>query len=275
MERNVTLYQITSGMAEMVFEKIENFNKGRREDTGYYAISVSTSYRSYYALWRIFSDFAKPPLFIRTLAVTFNDAAERAFQLLQNCNIALKVRDNTFFEPYYGQSDDIVSFGKYSGKRLAEVYYVDPHYVLWLAQKFDPHSPKDKRLAALAGDFAVVHYELTFRKHHLPGGSRFIGKEAEKLTDLSLVILNVRLQLDAYKPRGYYVDQSVFATDADGNRFSFLIKAAGESLSPDALSCYTKKINPNENLYIKSAKVLSHYESRGIKVTRIGYLKFK
>ena len=30
-----------------------------------------------------------------------------------------------------------------------------------------------------------------------------------------------------------------------------------------------------DTLYIKSAKVLSHYESKGVKCTRIGYLKFK
>lgn len=56
MDRDVTLYQITSVMAERVFQKIDNFNKGRREDAGFYAISVSTPYRSYYALWRIFPD---------------------------------------------------------------------------------------------------------------------------------------------------------------------------------------------------------------------------
>ena len=49
MDRDVTLYQITSVMAERVFQKIDNFNKGRREDAGFYAISVSTPYRSYYA----------------------------------------------------------------------------------------------------------------------------------------------------------------------------------------------------------------------------------
>ena len=113
MDKNITLYQITNVMAEKVFQKIDHFNKGRREDTGYYAISVSTPYRSYYALWRIFPDNSHSPLFVRTLAVTFDDAAERAFLYLQNCNIMLKVKDNSFFEPYYGSSEDIVAFGKY------------------------------------------------------------------------------------------------------------------------------------------------------------------
>ena len=30
MDRDVTLYQITNVMAETVFQKIDNFNKGRR-----------------------------------------------------------------------------------------------------------------------------------------------------------------------------------------------------------------------------------------------------
>ena len=68
MDKNITLYQITNVMAEKVFQKIDHFNKGRREDTGYYAISVSTPYRSYYALWRIFPDNSHSPLFVRTQA---------------------------------------------------------------------------------------------------------------------------------------------------------------------------------------------------------------
>ena len=182
-------------------------------------------------------------MFIQSLAVTFNDAAERAFQYLQNCNVLLKVKDNTFFEPYYGISEDIVAFGKYRGKRLAEVYYIDPNYVLWLAHKFEARNPRDKKLAMLAKAFATVHYETVIRKHHLPAGSRFIGQPGEKLSDLRLEVLGIRLQLDIYKTTGYYVDQSVLAADADGNRYTFIIKAAASSMSPDMLSCYTKKIN--------------------------------
>lgn len=62
------------------------------------------------------------------------------------------------------------------------------------------------------------------------------------------------------------MDQSVLAADADGNRYTFIIKAAASSMSPDMLSCYTKKINVHESLYLKSAKVLSHYENKGIKI---------
>lgn len=143
---------------------------------------------------------------------------------------------------------------------------IDPNYVLWLAHKFEARNPRDKKLAVLAKAFATVHYETVIRKHHLPAGSRFIGQPGERLTDLHLEVLGTRLQLDAYKTTGYYVDQSVLAADADGNRYTFIIKAAASSMSPEMLSCYTKKINPHESLYIKSAKVLSHYESKELNI---------
>ena len=93
----------------------------------------------------------------------------------------------------------------------------------------------------MAKAFATVHYETVIRKHHLPAGSRFIGQPGERLTDLHLEVLGTRLQLDAYKTTGYYVDQSVLAADADGNRYTFIIKAAASSMSPEMLTAIQRK----------------------------------
>lgn len=273
MDNNVVLYQVNDDLAEKIFRRVEEFNRGRRDDMGYYAISVATPFRSYYALWRVFTNVSSIPVFVQTLAVTMDDAVQRAIGYLLNCNVKLLIKDNTFFEPYYGMTADIVEFGKYRGKRLSEIYRIDPNYVLWLANKFEPRTYRNKKLSILAKGFARVHYETMVMKGHIPGASRHIGVKGEKLTDLNLTVLGVRYQLDSYK-RGYYVDQSVLATDADGNRFSFVVKAAGESFAPDTLNCHTRKFSPQEHLHIRQAKVLSHFESRGVKYTRIGYVKF-
>ena len=76
------------------------FNFGRTSENGFYAISIATPYRRYYALWRIFTD-ERPPLFIRTLADTFVMAAGKAMDLLKYCKVTLKWVDNTFFIPYF------------------------------------------------------------------------------------------------------------------------------------------------------------------------------
>ncbi len=272
MSNEFNLYGVNDGIARKVFLKLEEFNKGRREDFGFYAISIATEHRSMYALWRVFPQDKRYPLYICNLALTFEDAVERAVKYLRNCNIRLKVLDNAYFELYYSVADDIISFGKYRGKRLAEIYYIDPYYVLWIANKFEPHSRKDERFVEIAQGFRQVYLETVVSKRQLPAVSRYVGSVGERLKDLHLTVISVRLQLDRYKP-DYFVDQNVLASDMDGNRFSFIVKAAVRSLAPDVLSCYTRKINVKEQLHLASAKVLSHYESKGIRYTRLGYIK--
>ena len=270
MNQNLTLYQVSPKVAETVFAHIEEFNRGRTAANGCYAISTSTAYRSYYAFWRIFPH-EDTPLFIRTLAVTFDVSVERAFTLLQNCNVKLQVLDNRMFESYYGRTDDFISFGKYRGKRLAEIYYIDPSYVLWLANKFHPEQKRYEPLVTLAKRFAVVHFELTVQKRRISSVSRNVGQVGERLKELFLNVLNVRLQVDTYKP-DFYVDQSVLAADRDGNRFVFTVKARGKSLSPNVLSCHSRQILVHEKLHLISAKVMSHYERQGVCYTVFGYI---
>lgn len=271
MSRNLTLYQVSPRLAEKVFGSIDEFNRGRTNANGCYAISMATAYRPYYGFWRIFPN-VQAPLFIRTLAVTFDTASERAFALLQNCNIRLEAFDNQTFESYYGSSDDMIPFGKYRGKRMSEIYYIDPSYVLWLANKFQPEQKRYEPLAEKAKLFARVHFELTVQKRHISSVSRNVGQVGETLRELFLTVLGVRFQVDTYKP-DFYVDQSVLAADRDGNRFVFTIKAGGRSLSPNALSCHSLKITPHGMLHLSSARVMSHYESHGVRYTRLGYVK--
>ena len=249
---------------------IDSFNYGRTSFNGVYAISMATEFRPYYALWRLFPE--QQPLFVRTLSVTFQAAVGRAMDILQNCNVQLVCSDNSEFESCYGRSDDIIPFGKYRGKRLAEIYYVEPSYVLWLANKFKPDSDRFDRLISLARLFSMVHFELTIHKNRISSVSHFVGEKGGKLKELLLKVINVRKQVDTYKP-DFFVDQNVLAADRDGNRFVFLVKAAGRSLSPNELSCHSRMIEHGETLHILSAKVMSHYESRGVRYTRLGYVK--
>lgn len=269
MNNSPIFYQLSPELTDSVLRKIDSFNQGRTMQNGKYAISTTTAYRPYYALWRIFPHHA--PLFIRTLAMTFDMAAERTFALLQNCNIMVEVSDNSRFEPYYGQTDDLIPFGKYRNKRLAEVFYIDPPYILWLANKFEGANKRYERIVELAKLFAAVHFELTAPKKQISSLSRFVGNVGDVLKDQYLTVLNVRLQVDQYKP-DFYVDQYILAVDRDGNRFTFPIKAKGKSQSPRMLSCYTHAISPHETIHVISAKVMSHYESRGTRYTRLGYV---
>ena len=251
---------------------LDKFNYSRTSASGMYAISMATDFRPYYALWRLFPN--EQPLFVRTLAVTFQAAIERAMMMLQNCNVRLVCSDNSEFEACYGRTDDIISFGKYRGKRLAEIYYVEPSYILWLANKFKPETDRFDKLIYLARLFSVVHFEITVHKNRISSVSKYVGEKGEKLKGLCLKVINVRRQVDTYKA-DYYVDQNILAADLDGNRFVFLVKASGRSLSPNELSCHSRVVEKGEELHILSAKVMSHYENRGVRYTRLGYVKLQ
>lgn len=251
---------------------IDSFNYGRTSLDGIYAISMATDFRPYYALWRLFPN--EQPLFVRTLAVTYQAAVERAMAILQNCNIRLECHDNSEFEMFYGRTDDIIAFGKYRGKRLAEIYYVEPSYVLWLANKFKPSNDRFDRLIYMARLFAKVNFEVTVHKSRISSVSHFVGEKGENIKGILLKVINVKKQVDVYKV-DFYVDQNVLAADRDGNRFVFLVKAAGRSLSPNQLSCHSRVIVNGEMLHLLSAKIMSHYESRGVRYTRLGYVKLE
>lgn len=271
MDSGFTSYRSSSEEMKRISERMEAFNRGRTDKNGIYAISLSTPSRPYYAFWRIFPD-DPVPLFIRTLATVLETAVERAFVALVNCNIRLEIRDNSCFEAGYGTSNDVIPFGKYRGKRLAEIYYIDPSYVLWLANKFKVENRRYEYIVSVARKFSLVHFELTIQKRRIASVSKFVGEVGGHVKDQNLTVLGVRLIVDKYRP-DFYVDQHILAVDRDGNRFVFTVKAGGQSLSPYRLSCHSREIKRNEILHVRSAKVMSHYKFNGVQYTRLGYLQ--
>ena len=119
----------------------------------------------------------------------------------------------------------------------------------------------------------MVHAELSPpRRPAYRSPSRYIGEIGEKLEALRLNILFVKQQVDTYKP-DFYIDQRILAADSQGNRYIVTEKAAGKSQTPKALSCFSRQFSPGMDITL-SARVMGHYESRGVKYTRLGYVKY-
>ena len=264
--------QVPEAERARVDQAMETFNAGRTGAQGHYAIAIATPYRRYYTLWRVFPG-ERPPLFVRTLADTFLMAAGKAMDLLRHCKVPLEWEDNARFAPYYEQTYDTLPFGKYRGKRISEVYYIDPGYVLWMANRFEPEKKKLLKLKYTAQSFALIHAELTPpRQTVYRSPSQFVGRKGDHLEGIRLKVLYVKQQVDTYKP-DFYIDQRILAADEAGNRFTFTEKAAGRSQTPKALSCFSRAFVPGMEVTL-SARVLGHYESRGVKYTRLGYVKY-
>lgn len=272
MNEDLVFYQLSEEDSNRILRQIEQFNLSRNNRNGVYGISLATALRPYYILWRIFSDRLFVP--VRTLAITFELSVERAIELLNYCDVQLEVFNSIFFESYYSTSAEFIPFGKYRGKRLAEILYVEPSYILWIANKFAVNNQHYERLKVEAKCYATVHYELMKKQRRPSTESEFVGKKGERLKNIFLTVVNVRLQTDSYKP-DFYVDQNVLAVDEEGNRFTFFIKAGGKSMTPKQLSCHSRVISRQETLHLLSAKVLRHYAYHEIKYTHLGYVKLE
>ena len=82
--------------------------------------------------------------------------------------------------------DDIISFGKYRGYHLHDIYTIDPRYVVWIADKYEPHVKSEMRFKELAVTYSKIYLDLQTRKKYKMPVSRFVGTPGEKLSDLKV-----------------------------------------------------------------------------------------
>lgn len=101
---------------------------------------------------------------------------------------------------------------------------MDPAYLSWIAYKFTPRIPKQERFVKIAQAYHSVHLDLMQRKSKEKHSvSRYLGELGEKLTDLRLKVIRVRLEDDPYKTRingtvpQFFVKQVLTLADASGN----------------------------------------------------------
>lgn len=271
---------ISAEIKKLILEKLRAFNQGRASDKERYYIALPNESSLYYTLWFYNSSAIHYPYVYLT---------NLDLNVISSVNQAIKVVINSF-SPLYIVSqinnplengDDIISFGKYRGYHLQDIYTIDPRYVLWIADKYDARVKSEIRFKELAVTYGKVYLDLQTRRKYKKPVSEFVGNPGGKLTDLELMITQVRIEDDPYKTqivRGteyFYVDQRLTAVDSAGNYFLLTIKSKESSLMSGVLSPSAHTFQVGERLSIESAKVLKHIESRDIKYTRIGYVKRK
>ena len=176
--------------------------------------------------------------------------------------------------------NDLIFFGKYRGHFLHEILKVDPAYLSWIAYKFTPKIPKQERFVKIAQAYHSIHLDVMLRKSkEVRRKSRYLGEVNEKLTNLKLKVMRVRLEDDPYKTRVYgttpqfFVKQILTLNDASGN----LVTMGIPSKTPSAVSCTLSGIEheyrPGEIIYVASARVSRLFENYGSKYTRLSNVK--
>ena len=270
---------ITEEIRKVVIERLTTFNQGKNPNEGRYYILLPQPHTVYYTLW-----FYNP----EAIYHSFVCLSHLELNIIGSLNKAIRMIANSFLplgiireiDSPIGNGDDILTFGKYNGCHLQEVYTIDPRYVLWIANKYEPHVKSEFRFKELACTYSKAYLDLQTRKKDKASHSHFVGQVGDKLENMNLMVRKVRIEDNAYKTKivngvgHFYVDQLITATDKAGNLFLFSIKAKDRSLMSGVLPPSAHAYQKGETIAIASAKILKHIEIYNIKYTKLGYIKF-
>ena len=280
---NPILPGISEAEQELLYKKLNEYNQGRTsyKEAGAYLVVLPRPESPRYSLW-VYSPLPERQsiFYVQDLSTDIHESLRAASSLCYySPRCILLVEYNA--KRMQSKGDDIISFGKYHGHFLHEIFRIDPAYVSWIAYKFTPRIPKQERFVQIAQAYHSIHLDIMIRKsREKRSSSRYLGELGEKLTDLKLKVTRVRLEDDPYKTRvngttpQFFVKQILTLTDASGN----LVIISIPSKNPSAVSCTLSGIEHEYRLgdiiYVASAKVSRRYESYGSKYTRLSHVKF-
>lgn len=275
---------ISQAEQELLYRNLNEYNKGRPsyKETGAYLVVLPRDGYPRYSLW-FYSPLLERQLifFIQDLSEDIHESLRAASSLCYYSPRCLLIIEYNA-KRMQSNGDDIISFGKYHGHFLHEIFRIDPGYVSWIAYKFTPRIPKQERFVKIAQIYHSVHLDI--QKHQARqkySTSRFLGKEGDKVQDLTLKVLRVRLEDDPYKTtvKGnvpyFYVRQILALEDSIGNLVTLRTGARKPSRESGQLPATEHAFQPGETVHIASARISCTFTSGNKQYTRLNYVKFK
>lgn len=273
---------ITDSEQAVLYAKLHEYNRGRSsfKEVGAYLVVLPRPGKPNYSLW-FYSPLPEKQsiLFIHDLSPDINESlriASTMFYYSRRCLIFMDYNEKRM----QSNGDDLIFFGKYRGHFLHEILKIDPSYLSWIAYKFTPKIPKQERFVKIAQAYHSVHLDIMMRKvKEKPRSSRYLGEIGEKLTELKLKIIRVRLEDDPYKTRmhgttpQFFVKQILTLTDAGGNLVQMSIPSKNPSAVSGVLSGIEHEYRPGDIVYVASARIARRFESYGSRYTRLSNVK--
>lgn len=279
---NPRLPNISEAEQALLYAKLNEYNRGRVsfKEAGSYLVVLPRPGKPNYTLW-LFTPLPERQtfLYIHDLAADVNESLRMASTMLYYSPRPLLIVDYNE-KRMQNNGDDIIFFGKYRGHFLHEILKIDPPYLSWVAYKFTPQIPKQERFVKIAQAYHSVHLDLMLRKaKQAKQTSNYLGDPGEKLENLVLRVLRVKLEDDPYKTHIYgrtvqfFVRQVLTLADASGNLITMNMTAKNSSTESCTLSAFEHEYHPEEMVYIASAHIARVYEIHGSKYTRLSHVK--
>lgn len=279
---NPTIPGISQAEQDSLYSKLNVYNQGRAsfKEVGAYFVVLPRPEHPQYSLW-VYSPLPERQsiFYIRELSTDIQETLRIASTLCYYSSRCMLLADYNA-KHMQSKGDDIVSFGKYHGHFLHEVLMIDPAYLTWIAFKFSPRIPKQVRFVEIAKIYHSVHLDFQKQQAHQRATTRFLGKEGDKVENLTLTVQSVHIEDDPYKTQlkgmtpYFYVRQVLKLKDASGNLVTFRVSARTASRESCQLPAVEHAFEEGETVYIASARIARTYAVGNSKYTRLNYIKF-
>ncbi len=245
---------------DLLYSKLNAYNQGRAsyKEVGAYLIVLPRPEHLQYTLW-IYSPLPgrQSIFYICDLSTDIHETLRMASTLcFYSPRSLLLVEYNA--KRMQSKGDDIISIGKYHGHFLHEILRIDPAYLTWIGFQIPATHPKQERFVQIAKIYHSVHLDIQRRKTYQTTGGRFLGKEGEKVENLTLTVLSVRLEDNPYKTQlkgttpYFYVRQVLKLKDSVGNFVSIRMNARTASRKSCQLPAVEHAYRTDETVHIAS-----------------------
>ena len=217
----------------------------------YYVISVTGNRRSYYTLYQHYNvnanQFSQKDHYVCNLSTDLIEAVSKICTG-KGLPVVLYINDN--FNPERIPAT-YFPIGKYKGQSLADVYDIDPNYIIWASFNLSvkKNNKKIEMMYQALNHLRDAHFQMITEKNLNTSTSEYIGTINNRITTDATIIKKFRQQPTDFQPQP---NTKYTATDKDGNRIQF----------------YTK-INDLEinSTYSIKGTIKRHFESLGVKTT--------
>lgn len=267
----------------LLYQKLNLYNRGRAsyKEAGAYLVVLPREGKPQYTLW-VYSPLPSRQsiFYLCDLSADVHEALRMASTLCFYSTRSLYLTEYNA-KRMQSRGDDLIPFGKYRGHFLHEILNIDPAYLGWIAYKFEPRIPKQARFVLIARIYHSAYLDIQRCKMHQKPTGTFLGKEGDRLENLTLRVTAVRVEDNPYKTRVrngtafFYVRQQLRLKDASGNCVALTVNARTASRHSCTLPATEYAYQVGETIKIASARVARTYMVGATPCTRLHYVRLQ
>jgi len=226
-------------------------------------IGITGKHRVYYTLWKWNPMSRTGIYYLGNAAMNIVDAAKKAKSVAGIQPVYLE--SSAALNSLKGTPPEVMTFGKFRGKTIGEVYATDPQYVIWLSKNMQPKNQKQVQQQQMAKELADDFFRSLGDKRRESEDKEFFG-EVGTVFEGDIKVNQIKYFTNEYG------NSIRLQGDGENNRFQFYMQNDIVYKFIEANDMGNVNDLKGKTIFIKG-KVKGHKEILGHNYTFLNYVK--